>query len=296
MICTSYYSGPEARQDALQLVNELRTNYRLPAYVFNYSDQERLKEQERLRQEKERIHQLLEQQARVLGDMGATQTAPVHVRTRRFEEQCAVLIGGYADEKKARKDLDRIKALKPPDPKRVKLASIVQIRQKEGEQIWVSPFAHAFVVPNPMIKKAPAANKNQPDPLLKELNAGESYSLLQCPKRFTLAVSEFHGVTTLQEKTATSRFLSALHLGGGSGEALNASALNAHNVAEALRKLNFQAYVLHTRFYSLVTVGGYDTPDDPRLKADQNQLVQLAPKLQPLPMLPEPLPLEIPRP
>jgi len=37
--------------------------------------------------------------------------------------------------------------------------------------------------------------------------------------------------------------------------------------AEVLRnnQLNFEAYVLHTEFTSYVTIGGFDSQDDPRL-------------------------------
>jgi hypothetical protein len=50
-----------------------------------------------------------------------------------------------------------------------------------------------------------------------------------------------------------------------SGELLNAAGKQAHEVAEFLRKFGFEAYVLHTEYSSVVTVGGFDGPDDPRL-------------------------------
>jgi hypothetical protein len=300
MICTTYYQGEDARKNAEKLLTELRTNYHLPAYLFNYSDQERAKEQERIQKERQRIQQLLDQQADALRGMGAMQIAPVHIRTRRFEDQCAVLIGGYPDEKAARKDLDRIKRLPPPDPRRVPLHTIYsrQVLDKPGEQIFVSPFAKAFVVPNPMVKQTPANDPHKPDPFLKRLNAGESLSLLRCSRCYTLVVSEFHGVTSLEERSASSKFLGWLK--GGQTETLNAAALNAHNWADRLHKwCNLETYVLHTRYYSLVTVGSFDSLDDPRLKAMQQQLAQLpqqAPELRQVPMLPQALPLEVPRP
>src|SRR5947209_3878540 len=40
MICVASYRGAEAPQMAQQLAQEVRNNYRLPAYVFNRSDEE----------------------------------------------------------------------------------------------------------------------------------------------------------------------------------------------------------------------------------------------------------------
>jgi hypothetical protein len=299
MICTTYYSGQDARALANKLVAELRNQYHLPAYIFNYIDEERRKEEERIRKERERIRQILDQQERVLGQMEHAPIAPIHIRTRRFEDQCAVLIGGYKDEASARADLNRIKKLPCPDPKRVSLATmwINNPVKKQVELTYVSPFAKAFVVPNPTIKRAPPPDRPKPDPFLKRLNEGETFNLLKCPKRFTLAVSQFHGASTVQSQLTSekSSFLDKL-MGGGGYESLQASALNAHNVAELLHKLNLEAYVLHTSYYSLVTVGGFDSLDDPRLKATQQQMAQLMTKLSPIPTLPEPLPMEIPRP
>src|SRR2546425_4094172 len=59
MICTTSYTGPQARSMAHKLAAELRTSYKLPAYVFNFVDEERQQEQQRIRQEKERIEQVL---------------------------------------------------------------------------------------------------------------------------------------------------------------------------------------------------------------------------------------------
>jgi len=56
-----------------------------------------------------------------------------------------------------------------------------------------------------------------------------------------------------------------LSFGKKSGDLLNANAKMAHQVAEKLRQAGFEAYVLNTEYNSYVTVGGYDSSDDPRL-------------------------------
>jgi hypothetical protein len=45
------------------------------------------------------------------------------------------------------------------------------------------------------------------------------------------------------------------------------AAINAHDLAEAFRNGGWkETYVLHAKYCSFVTIGGYDQVDDPRLK------------------------------
>jgi hypothetical protein len=301
MISTTYYTGPQAREMAYKLVNELRTNYRLPAYVFNYGEEEKKKEQERIQKERERIQELLRRQAEYLQGMEHA-PAKMYIRTRRFEDQCIVLVGGYRDQATARRELDRLKKLKAPDPKKVPLAQafLIQPHSDKVEVTYVNPFAQSFVVHNPTIKQE-AAPPSKPDPLLAKLNAREPDSLLKCRKRFTLAVAQFHGATIVvsdveKGKKGNGGFLDRLGIGGEPGQALNAAALNAHEVATLLKRLNLEAYVLHAQHYSLVTVGGFDHLDEPGVAAVRRQLTQLKPSLEKLPMLREPVPMAIPHP
>src|SRR5260370_3969868 len=58
------------------------------------------------------------------------------------------------------------------------------------------------------------------------------------------------------------------------GEWQDLTAHNAHKLAEAMRKAGLpETYVLHCKYCSYVTVGGYDDPEkDARLGAMQNYL------------------------
>ena len=61
---------------------------------------------------------------------------------------------------------------------------------------------------------------------------------------------------------------------------------------------SFEAYVLHTRTQSIVTVGGYEGPNDPKLMQDQQVLSRLRlngvpPEMQ---LFAQPMPMEVPRP
>ncbi|MBV9123063.1 MAG: hypothetical protein JO112_06885 [Planctomycetes bacterium] len=304
MICVTSYMGAAAPKLAQNLCLELRRDYHLQAFIFNRGAEERRQQQEQF--EKERQQQLQE-----LRKMGYVGDLPVRHRTVRVEEQFAVLVGGYADMEVAHRALNDIKKLKAPQsmPKDPFTSVGVDPSASGLKQVHfeaTNPFLTSFVVRNPTV---PAERpQTAPDPFLKQLNEYEPLSLLKCPKPWTLAVKEFHGNFQVQSEEATKSpsFLDSL-MGKDKGTQLEASAQNAHNLAEALRKMGFEAYVLHTRYDSIVTVGGYERGDDPRMqevqrtlfnrlqfKADASQgASNFSAQLQ---LLPQPVPIQVPRP
>src|SRR5262249_26091078 len=125
---------------------------------------------------------------------------------------------------------------------------------------YLNPFMTAMVVHNPSIPmKSEQADPTKADAFLKELNAGESLRVLKCSKPWTLVVKVYQGQTMLQAPKSPS-ILSRLGLAKKEPELLNASAAQAHETAEYLRKMkpSFEAYVMHHRSYSIVMVGQYD--------------------------------------
>ena len=114
MISIMCYTGSNAPFMARTMVGELRQNYRLPAYVCNYGADER-------RQEYERVRALVEAHKEYIRRNNLPPDQPLRIRFMRIEEQCGVLVGGYADEKVARRALDEIRKLPMPDPNRVAL-------------------------------------------------------------------------------------------------------------------------------------------------------------------------------
>ena len=82
---------------------------------------------------------------------------------------------------------------------------------------------------------------------------------------------------------------------------LDATANQAHELAKVLRdkKIDFEAYVLHTRHNSIVTVGSFSGPRDPKMQQTAEKLLQLKlvsrdPKHPTIQFFAEPM--EIPRP
>jgi hypothetical protein len=262
-ICAGSFTGETSAKLAHDLVLEIRSRYGLPAFVFNRGSEMR-------RQQEDELQKRRQQQKEYLEKMGLKPDLPLRLPKVRIEEQYAVLIGGYKDFDPASKDLVRIKKLEPPKsvPKDTLTYDVVPApgasKKPEGQRAVVNPFAHSFVARNPSIQVQKEAG-NKPDPFWKELNDGETYSLLKCGKPWTLAIKEFSGQTMIQPQSAPTKFLNLL-TGSRMGEQLNASALNAHNMAEALHKIGFEAYVLHTRSNSIVTIGGFDSASDPRMQ------------------------------
>ncbi len=109
-------------------------------------------------------------------------------------------------------------------------------------------------------------------------------------------MAAFPGPVSYQSESPSSSFLDKLW-GKSTGEALEAVGQNAHNLAKLLRdpQLKFEAYVLHLRGGSLVTIGGFDRADDPQIQTIQRALASSLQLGQGVQMLPEPFPIEVPR-
>ena len=104
---------------------------------------------------------------------------------------------------------------------------------------------------------------------VRGLNADEPYSLFNCKKPITLAVKGFQTPFMMKGQETTST--SIVGVGGLRQEGKDYAKLSAHNLAETLRKQQVEAYVLHSSFSSIVTIGGFDSVQDPALKYMQEQ-------------------------
>jgi hypothetical protein len=305
MICAASYAGPPSRGLAEELATEIRTRYRLPAFTFNRTAEERRKEQER-------IAKLKADHLERLKAAGLPLDTPLHYKTVRIEDQYAVLVGGYQDDVTARKELDRIRKLKPSE--RFQQAAFVPDEKGKMHEEAINPFQGAFVCRNPAVPVEKPKQDNTLGPRLKEYNADESYSLLKCRKPWTLAVKVYKGASTIESQSSSGSVMERMGLLRKSGELLNANGNEAHKVAEVLRTPPknprtgqvgpaFEAYVLHTEYNSYVTIGAFDTPDDPRavqvvqlflneMNRPGSAVSQLHMKVQ---FLAEPMPMPVPQ-
>jgi len=291
LICAASYTGSDAPELGRQLVQYIRGHYHLAAYTFNRGEQERNAlnaELERKRQQQQADNPLV----------------PIRRRVIRIEDQVAVLVGGYADKDSARRALETVKRLPPPELRLnsgMPALDTVFFAGEDGktqQRATINPFSTAFVTPNPVggQKTAPP-----PDPLWEKLNQYEGYSLLECKKQLTLLVKQYAGAGGLVQGNSTKGFLDKLWSSGiKPGDALEAAGQQAHELARVLRELNFQAYVLHTRTSSLVTVGAFESLEDPEYKRVTQQLAALQQRFNaanhdPFKLNPVPAPMSVPK-
>lgn len=265
MILAASYGGTSARAQADELANEIRNRYRLPAYVFDRTAEAK-------RAEDERVERIKEMQRQRFKAEGLPPPKSLWVKRVKIEDQYAVLVGGYKDDTTARKELDRIRTLKP-SANLMQTAYVPDPKTKKMHEEAVNPFQSAFVCRNPTVPIEKPAQDVDLGARLKEYNRDESYSLLSCRKQFTLVVKAYKAPATIQSQTASTSIMEKLTGGKKSGDILNANARQAHQIAEFLRKVGCEAYALHTEYNSYVTIGGFDSVDDPRLVQMQRWFV-----------------------
>jgi hypothetical protein len=289
VVVVANYKGPDATNLARQLVHEVRSKHNCAAFVWNLGDKERAQ----MKAEEERWKQ---------------QYPGAPFKHWRIEDQCGVMIGGFDDMESARAFMTS--AVRKWDTPTLKLpgnknAYDMEVRYDEGpngklqlKQVPINPFQKSFVSRNPSLGQT----VKKPDPFLKKLNEEEEYNLLKCPEPWTLAVQEYTGATMYveakppPERSVIGKAWDALWGNPDDkrlAEQLNAAAATAHEAAKVLRKFGFDAYVLHTRNSSIVTVGGFKSADDPAMVRTAARLAELKLDAQ---MKLIAAPYEIPRP
>src|SRR5262249_47021190 len=82
MILVISYAGPEGPMRARKMVAELRTTYKLPAFVYNYGREEKLKELERIQEQIQKQKEALDKAQQATG-LAVEQ--PIHVRHTKID-------------------------------------------------------------------------------------------------------------------------------------------------------------------------------------------------------------------
>jgi len=285
--------GLDAAKMARDFVTEWNSNaayarFKLKAHVFNFGAAEKQKEYER-------VQKLKQEQIDELNKLKLDGKAmPIRIQTLRIDEHTAVLLGGFRDAKAAMDVAQEIRKLKPdPDlAKRVELDCIYSgalgaERPGAGNPSaafavsqFVNPFAKAMPVRNPAVPATEQAGMSAAEELgyLRKVNSKEPLSLLNTKKPFTLAVKQFNAQfkATTDAKDAENFFNHVIGLSGKkNGDWKDFAYQNAHTLADGLRKAGLEAYVLHCQSCSYVTIGSYDTPQDPKLVQMQRYLSEV---------------------
>lgn len=292
LVCVITYTGDHAPRLTRQMVSELRTRYKLSAFAYNYAAEEK-------RKEYERVKAFIEKQRDAFRQAGLSTDQPIRIKRARIAENTGVFVGGYRSEVEARRALEAIHKLDPGHLPRELLDKKAgpgwnpETKKVEQQLVYVNPFQRAFVVHNPTVKVERSAPSDALDlASLKKLNSENSFNLLKCSKRYTLVIKQFQVPTALEERNLAKGFLSKA-LGRGSYK--DYAAENAHNFAVALRKSKLEAYVLHTKFASIVSIGGYDSLEDPNLRSMQDLLEPRLRAMAHVQCLPRAMPMPVPR-
>jgi hypothetical protein len=253
LIMACSFNGEDARKQANNLVYELRKRYKLAAYVyakkFDFGDEDLA-----------RSNQLTPGPRRKYASGSGV-------------EEIAVMVGDFehVDDSAAQKTLRELKyaqpdCLKPKEGKEPSLSLAAwrglqneahrMLGIKDGEK---GPMGHALITTNPLRPKSFYASKGI-DKFIEQINADNPYSLLKCPGRYTVQVATFHGQVTIDQKKIRDLERSQNFDGG----ALAQAGEKALKLAEALRDKHYEAYVLHDRYASIVTVGSFSSVGTPR--------------------------------
>jgi hypothetical protein len=250
LIMCRAFAGETAEQDAHALVLELRSQYKLKAYVhvqqYDFTKKEIGKGYNKYGKPK------------VMEPSNAT----------KFNEY-AVLVGDFNDDEDPHVDktLEAIKHAWPQclDIKRGQGQSqrywgVRIVSREKGGAKEKGPMRMAFLTRNPLLPEEYFAPKGL-DPVVRDMNKNHKYSLLKNPKNYTVRIATFRGsiATTIRGRdyeVAKNTKIERSRLSDGEAK--------AEKLVEGLRKDGVEAYVFHDLTESIVTVGGFDSVGEPR--------------------------------
>jgi hypothetical protein len=258
MVMAHTFRGPDAARYALALVLELRKEQNLPAWIFYQKVQP-------MRSLVRNVPPTAESYQRA-----ADLSMPEKVR---IYDEAAVLVGNCKTLKESQELLNRVKKI---HPKCVDgMPSIWPWRAGEG-------LSRAMRCTNPYVP-AQYLYPSKTDPLITQMNAGP-HSVFHCPGRYTLQVAEFTGRSSLEatesnkfrakESSSLERVLqqSPLAHAADDAEKLADSLLKV----DEIQRTGYRPYVYHDRHSSKVTIGAFNSPNDPAAMSLRQKLLEIA--------------------
>lgn len=266
LVLATTFRGETAREDARALVHELRTRHSFEAYThekaFDYTGTQR----------------------------GIGLNPDGSPKTMRYANagqvlEVAVLVGDFssAEDPRGQKALRTIKGLRPAalgaaNGKGGLVSEFLSANRQHAAAAEKPPLHAAMLIPNPLLPDSFFAQ--QVDPFVVEMNADVTYSLLDCPSRYTVRVATFTGSGTFEQPGAApagdesrgglvdiNRFVEVLRGSGWQNPRLRGldsesrlveAADQAHRLTQALRRHGWQAWEFHDRDCSIVCVGSID--------------------------------------
>lgn len=250
LIMAMYFAGEEGEAQARELVLDLRQNHNLNAFHWGMS------------------FQLDDANpGRGIDEYGGR----IRRRYRRGNQvtQHAVLVGNFPSlgDPEVQNLLKQIKSITPdtlrPDGEGPTAESLTNVdkfrkylRKNHGKDGQTGPMSHAFVTRNPLLPKEYFAPTGIEEDVAK-WNSRQEFSLLKCPKKYSIKVATFKGRTTLV-KAAKNKNIDTRTRKAKKDDPLVRAVKNAHLLTMALREKGWEAYEFHDRYESYVTVGSFD--------------------------------------
>ena len=266
MIFIASFAGEGADTEARQLVETLRSQFRLNAFVhkehYDFSDT-------------------------VEGKGFDPHGRPKRMRfaaDHSFDE-VAVLVGDYetVDDNKLQKHLQTIKHATAEElglkgdsknaPTTRRFAGLRSIQKKftsKQAKKLKGPLGSAFATRNPMIPREAFAPKGL-DRVLLDMNKGVKFSLLDNPDKYTVRVASFRGQVIIDQK----KINEILTNQRTTDNRINDTDDKAEALTAILRKKGVEAYVYHDRHESIVTIGSFAEIG----KKTQDGTIDLAPEV-----------------
>jgi hypothetical protein len=269
IIIACSFNGENAQKQAHDLVLELRKRYRMEAFIhrmdFKLDDPNGNVQPIFASPHRHQYHMVSEN--------------PNAFRDGAIKE-IAVVVGNFPaiDDPDAQRVLQKLKLADPEclHPNRGESqsrslaawrslqASVRDLPQYIEGRRQTGPLAHAFITRNPLLPEDYFAPKGGVDDLVLKMNKNVEYSLLDCPRKYTVQVAHFTGEIIINQDE-----IRAIETGTKAGpestkQGLANAAEKANELTKALRMKHYEAYEFHDRYASLVTVGSFDSVGTPR--------------------------------
>ncbi|NND97341.1 MAG: hypothetical protein HKN47_08445 [Pirellulaceae bacterium] len=244
MVLATTFVGHNAKQSAETAAEEIRSELRLPAFIYREK----------------------------FDFTGRLEDANSQSRRMRYAnayqyDAYAVLVGEYdtVEHPSIERDLKALKSFSLSvyqDPNAVKEeintstpATTIKafshklFQSRKGRN--KGPMANAFVTRNPMLPEE-YFSAPKVDSFVRQLNDGKDFSLLDCDGKYTVVVCTFEGLGTIVDGKKEKDFVPSI-------DRLDKYAADAGKMVKQLRQKGDEAYQFHDRYRSLVTIGSFET-------------------------------------
>jgi len=132
------------------------------------------------------------------------------------------------------------------------------------------PLSRAFLTFNPLLSEEEIkVMALKSDPLIRTLNADREYNLLDNKAKYTLVVATFSGASqhvVTGDRNVAAKAARDFEQRISKRVTLDDAAENAWKLVRTLRhQEKMEAWIFHDQYRSVVTIGSFDSPNDPRI-------------------------------